>query len=231
MKRRDAYLLLVEPDENLGQLLRGYFQAKQYHVDLFTLAEEAYDALRTRQYDIVLTELSLPDDDGFTFIQTLRQRQLELPIIIASSRNSKDDVVRAFESGTDDFVPKPFNIEELILRMEALLRRSNFSTLPEDTRTVFQIGSFEFDVIRQVLTREGHEVRLTTKETDLLRQLAIRGNDLLTREHALKTVWAESSYFNARSMDVYITRLRKLLKDDPNVKIINVRGRGFKLVY
>lgn len=232
MDRGKARFLLVESDENLGQLLKGYFEAKNFEVDFFCTAEGAYDAMRMSRYDICLADLVFPDEDGFVFIQSIRQRQQNIPIIIVSARHAKDDVVRAFQLGVDDYVIKPFNIEELSLRIEALLRRCNVHRVVEDDRTTFQIGMFVFDVVRQVLQRDGEpEVRLTTKESDLLRQLVINANNVLTREQALKLVWAESSYFNARSMDVYITRLRKILSADPTIEILNVRGRGFKLVF
>lgn len=224
-------LLLVDADEIFGQLLRGYFLNKEFDVDYYTCAEDARRGYGLRQYDMCLLDTQLPDDDGVTLIRNFRFKREDFPIMVVTARNAKDDVLAAFRAGVDDYVFKPFNIEELLLRVRALLRRCNTDYCDEDLDTKFSIGRFEFDVVRQVLQFPGaEEVRLTTKESELLWQLVLRKNRLLTRDTALRRVWSESSYFNARSMDVYITKLRKHLRPDPDVEILNVRGRGFKLI-
>lgn len=227
-------MLLVEKDANLGQLVSGYFMARSYSVDVCTTASAALQYFNAHHYDVCIMELDLPDRPGLELLQDLlltHQLQESTGFIAVAANATHDQVVRAFRVGCDDFVRKPFDIEELILRVEALLRRmvqrdSSDSAL----ETLFHVGGFVFDHVRQTLTFQGHVERLTTKESDLLRLLLLHKNRLLTREQALKVVWSEYNYFNARSMDVYITKLRKRLAPDPTVEILNVRGKGFKLV-
>lgn len=223
-------LLLVDPDENLAQILSGYFEAKNYRVTHFASGKEAFDSYLSSRYDVCVMELDMPENEGWDLLRTFRNHTTVLPILCLTNLTGKREVIAAFRAGCDDYLTKPFNIEELMLRIEALLRRAAHDDSGKDRRTIFQIGSYEFDLLRQVLIRNGVEHSLTTKETGLLHQLALKKNQLLTREYALKVVWSEYNVFNARSMDVYITRLRKLLRDDPDVEIINVRGKGFKLI-
>ena len=227
----EPQLLLVEKDLNYGNLMKGYFQALHFNVVMVLSSEDAFRAYAAQHFDFGIIEVNLPDGNGLSLVSRLRERNPSFPIIIVSELTSQTDVLNGLRSGADEYIKKPFDSEELTLRVYALLRLAypvhHFSNTPD----TFEIGSFTFDVVHQTLQRLGApEIRLTAKESELLRQLALHKNNVLPREYALKTVWEEFSTFNARSMDVYITKLRKLLHDDPNVEILNVRGKGFKLV-
>jgi DNA-binding response OmpR family regulator len=171
----------------------------------------------------------MPIKDGFTLAKEIRTINSNMPILFLTAKSMKEDVLEGFTLGADDYMTKPFSIEELLLRIEAILRRSR-NDLSSSEQEVFQIGSYEFDVTKQTLTLGDNSKRLTTKESELLRYLCLNKNSVLDRNFALKTIWIDDSYFNARSMDVYITKLRKYLSMDPTVEIINVRGKGFKLI-
>lgn len=231
MYGNDPQLLLVEKDLNYANLLKGYFQALHFNVVMLLNSEDAYHTYVSQHFDIAIIEPNLPDNNGFTLITRIRERNPSFPIIIVSELNTQESLLRGLRSGADDYIRKPFDSEELTLRIYSLLRLAYPVHRFTNSPSTFSIGSYTFDVVHQTLHRPGSgELRLTAKESELLRQLALHMNKVLPREYALKTVWEEFSTFNARSMDVYITKLRKILKDDPNVEILNVRGKGFKLV-
>jgi len=230
MERKKTQILLAEDEENMGALLRDYLNVKGYSTDWYTDGEQASKHLHSKKYDLCILDIMMPKKDGFTVAKEIRQTEPNLPIIFLTAKSQRDDVLEGFSAGADDYMTKPFNIEELLLRIEAILRRTKNATAEIDAEKVFQIGSYMFDFGKQVLTRGNEATVLTTKESQLLRLLCAYRNQVLDRNFALSTIWAEDSYFNARSMDVYITKLRKYLKDDPSVSILNVRGRGFKLM-
>lgn len=221
-------ILLCEDDENLGMLLREYLEAKDYTVELCVDGEEGYDAFINNPFDLCILDVMMPKMDGFTLAGKIREVNADIPFIFLTAKTLIDDVREGFEIGADDYITKPFRMEVVIMRIEAILRRARGRKLHHDV--VRTIGKYTFDTQKQILTIEGRQKRLTTKEAELLTLLANKMNDLLPREYALKTIWTEDTYFNARSMDVYITKLRKLLTDDPDVSIINVHGKGYKLV-
>lgn len=222
-------ILLAEDDQNLGMLLREYLIAKGYDTDLFSDGESAYHGFVKGQYSLCLLDVMMPKKDGFTLAKDIRLINTNIPIVFLTAKNLKEDVIEGFKIGADDYMTKPFSMEELIFRIEAILRR--FSTEQQSTdQSIFRIGMFTFDAQKQILSNGEEEVKLTTKESELLRLLASNSNKVLERNYALKSIWVDDNYFNARSMDVYITKLRKHLKDDPNVEIINIHGRGYKLV-
>ncbi len=224
-----AKILLAEDDINLGSVLKQYLTAKGYDVDLTTDGEEAFKTFMENEYDLCILDVSMPKKDGFTLGKDIRRINSKIPFIYLTVRSMKEDVLRGFDIGADDYITKPFNMEELLMRIEAILRRTG--RLTESKQTVFQIGKFTFDSVRQVL-KIGDKVikKLTTKENELLKLLASNMNEVVERNYALKLVWGDDSFFNARSMDVYITKLRKYLSADPSVKIINVHSVGFKLI-
>jgi DNA-binding response OmpR family regulator len=226
-----AKVLLAEDDENLGILLKEYLKVKDYDTDLYSDGDAAFKGFRDAggTYDICILDVMMPVKDGFTLAQEIRQMSPDIPIIFLTAKSMKEDIVKGFSSGGDDYITKPFNIEELILRIEAILRRTSSA---EQSQTIYEIGDYVFNPVKQTLVYsvEGTEQKLTSKEAELLRYLCVNRNNVLDRNFALRTVWNDDSYFNARSMDVYITKLRKFLKDDPSVQIINVRGKGFKLI-
>ena len=222
-------LLLAEDDENLGLLLREYLIAKGYDADLYPDGEIAYKGFMKEHYDICILDIMMPKKDGFTLAKDIRIVNAEIPILFLTAKNMKEDVLEGFKLGADDYITKPFSMEELILRIEAILRRTSHDNLAL-TQQVFTLGKFSFDTLKQTLTEGETVVKLTTKESDLLKLLCQNANKILERNYALKSIWIDDNYFNARSMDVYITKLRKHLKSEETVEIINVHGKGYKLI-
>ena len=222
-------ILLCEDDENLGVLLKEYLIAKGYDVELYPDGELGYKAFAKRGFDLCLLDIMMPKRDGLTLAQDIRNLSSTVPIIFLTAKNLKEDILEGFKVGADDYITKPFSMEELLFRIEAILRRSN--SKKEKVEVVYQMGRFVFDSQNKTLTIDGKVIELTNRETDLLFLLARNANNTVERSYALKTIWADDSYFTARSMDVYITKLRRRLVDDPNVRLLNVHGKGYKLVY
>ena len=223
-----AKILLAEDDENLGGLLKNYLQAKSFETDLFEDGEKAIEGFRQSHYDLCILDVMMPVKDGFALAQDIRTLNRLVPIIFLTARSMKDDVLEGFKIGADDYITKPFNMDELLFRIEAIMRRVNTDT--PFTPQMYTLGKFTFDTQKQSLQSDNTSYKLTTKESDLLKLLCDNANQILERNFALKTIWEDDNYFNARSMDVYITKLRKYFKDEPAVEILNVHGRGFKLV-
>ena len=225
-------ILLCEDDENLGMLLREYVQAKGYLCDLYGDGDAGYKAYLKGRYDFCILDVMMPKKDGFTMAQEIRALNADIPIIFLTAKSLKEDILEGFKIGGDDYITKPFSMEELLFRIEAILRRVK-GKKGKDV-VAYRLGQFMFDVQKQVLINEGpnsvNQVKLTTKESDLLGLLCAHANEILERNFALKTIWIDDNYFNARSMDVYITKLRKHLKDDPSIEIINIHGKGYKLI-
>ncbi|MDE6695889.1 MAG: response regulator transcription factor [Muribaculaceae bacterium] len=221
-------ILLCEDDENLGMLLREFLQAKGFNADLFPDGEKGYKAFLKGKYDLCVLDVMMPKKDGFTLAQEIRNVNAEVPIVFLTAKNLKEDVLEGFKLGADDYITKPFSMEELVVRIDAILRRVKGKK--DRDVTEFRIGKFIFDTQKQVLISDDSTQKLTTKESELLGLLCSHVNDILERNYALKTIWVDDNYFNARSMDVYITKLRKLLKSDPAIEIINIHGKGYKLI-
>ena len=224
---KEYKILLTEDDENLGMLLREYLVAKGYETDLLPDGEAGYDAFMSKKYDVCIFDVMMPKKDGFTLAKEIRMVNTEVPIIFLTAKSMKEDIFQGFKIGADDYLTKPFSMEELLFRIEAILRRTKGTLASQD---VFQIGKFRFDTQKQQLIDGEKVVKLTTKESELLKLLCNNANKVLERNFALKTIWVDDNYFNARSMDVYITKLRKHLRDDSSVEILNVHGKGYKLV-
>ena len=228
MNNEKMKILLCEDDENLGMLLREYLQAKGYDTELCTDGEAGYKAFLKEKYDLCVFDVMMPKKDGFSLAKDIRQSNEEIPIIFLTAKTLKEDILEGFKIGADDYLTKPFSIEELTFRIEAILRRVKGKKNKE--RTFYKIGSFTFDTQKQILARGDEQTKLTTKESELLSLLCAHANEILQRDFALKTIWIDDNYFNARSMDVYITKLRRHLKADENVEIINIHGKGYKLI-
>jgi DNA-binding response OmpR family regulator len=224
---KEFKILLTEDDENLGMLLREYLIAKGFETDLLPDGEAGYQAFTEKKYDICIFDVMMPKKDGFTLAKEIRMMNAEIPIIFLTAKSMKEDVFNGFKIGADDYITKPFSMEELLFRIEAILRRTKGGVSGQD---MFQLGKFKFDTQKQQLMDGDKVIKLTTKESELLKLLCNNANKVLERNFALKTIWVDDNYFNARSMDVYITKLRKHLKDEPNIEIINVHGKGYKLV-
>lgn len=221
-------VLLAEDDENLGSLLQEYLMAKNYETDWVTNGERAFRYFEQYHYDICIFDVMMPIKDGFTLASEIRILNATIPIIFLTAKSLKDDVLEGFSVGADDYITKPFSMEELLFRVEAILRRTKGKQGSEQSE--WTVGKFTFDAKKQVLKDGKLTQKLTTKESDLLKLLCNNINQVLERNFALKAIWIDDNYFNARSMDVYITKLRKYLKSDPSVQIINVHGKGYKLV-
>ena len=221
-------IMLCEDDENLGMLLREYLQAKGYETELFADGEAGYRGFVRGRYDICVLDVMMPKKDGFTLAQEIKQADKDMPIVFLTAKTLKEDVFEGFKLGADDYITKPFSMEELTLRIEAILRRVQGKRRTENA--IFKIGSYTYDPHKQTLQRGEEKTKLTTKESELLTLLYQHANDILQREYALKSIWIDDNYFNARSMDVYITKLRKHLRDDEDVEILNVHGKGYKLI-
>ena len=222
-------ILLAEDDENLGMLLREYLIVKSYDADWFVNGEKAYKSFIKSHYDLCILDVMMPVKDGFTLAKEIRMTNADIPIIFLTAKSLKEDIIEGFKSGADDYISKPFSMEELLFRVEAVLRRTK-KDLTGVPQTEYKIGDYIFYPNTQMLKYGSEEHKLTTKESDLLKLLCANKNTILDRNFALKTIWVDDNYFNARSMDVYIAKLRKFLKEDPRVQIINVHGKGFKLI-
>jgi len=225
---KQVKVLLCEDDENLGMLLREYLQAKGFNTDLMPDGEAGLKAFSKEKYDICVLDVMMPKKDGFSLAQDIRATNSDVPIIFLTAKTLQEDKNEGFRLGADDYLSKPFSMEELVYRIEAILRRVKGKKAKEVS--IYNIGKFVFDTQKQVLTIGGRDIKLTTKESELLALLAANTNNILERNYALKTIWIDDNYFNARSMDVYITKLRKHLKEDPAVGIINIHGKGYKLI-
>ncbi len=221
-------ILLCEDDENLGMLLREYLQAKGYNAELCADGDAGYKAFLKSKFDICVLDVMMPIKDGFTLAQEIRATNAEVPIIFLTAKTLKEDILEGFKIGADDYITKPFSMEELVFRIEAILRRVCGKKSRENTQ--YKIGRFLFDTQKQLLVIDGQQTKLTTKESELLSLLCAHSNEILQRDFALKTIWIDDNYFNARSMDVYITKLRKHLKADESIEIINIHGKGYKLI-
>lgn len=223
-------IILTEDDQNLGNLLQSYLTMKGYEVDLFTDGKKGLEGFTAGKYIIGIIDVMMPEMDGFELVRRIKKMSSDFPVIYLTARNQKDDIIEGFVTGADDYLTKPFSMEELLYRIEAVLRRS-YGTRDEKEQEVFNIGEYTFDTTRQMLSHKEDTIKLTTKESELLVLLCRNRNTILERNFALKTIWVDDNYFNARSMDVYITKLRKYLKKDGTVEIINVHGKGYKLLY
>ncbi|OFO56945.1 two-component system response regulator [Porphyromonas sp. HMSC077F02] len=224
-------VFLCEDDENLGPLLSEFLNTKGYQTDLFQDGQAGWEAFEEQpdHWNICVLDVMMPKMDGFELAQKIKSKNESLPIIFLTAKTLSEDVEQGFKLGADDYLKKPFNTAELTMRIDAVLRRVQ-GKKPEPV-AFYNIGDFVFDTQKQMLTfRDEEPKRLTTKETDLLTLLCMHANDLMERNYALKTIWGEDSYFNARSMDVYITKLRKHLAQDERVEIQNKHGKGYKLI-
>jgi DNA-binding response OmpR family regulator len=226
-------ILLVEDDPNLGLLLQDYLQLKgKFDVVLCTDGEEGIKAFTKQSFDLCILDVMMPKKDGFTLGKEIRKANEHVPIIFATAKAMMEDKASAYDLGGDDYITKPFRIEELLLRINALLKRvaTKENNTNEPVQTQFEIGKYTFDYTTQLINFNGQQQKLSTKEAELLQLLCLKKNTVLTREEALISIWHDDNYFNGRSMDVFLSKLRKYLKEDPKVEILNVHGKGYKLL-
>lgn len=230
MEKSKQKVLLAEDDPNLGNLLKTYLEAKGFNVILSPDGEQALNIFKTEAFNFCIIDVMMPVKDGYTLVKDIRKIDTKVPVLFLTAKNMQEDKLKGFQLGADDYITKPFSMEELLMRINAILRRvsENERDLPADK--LFRIGRYTFDFNRQILTFEGNDQKLTSKESDLLALLCQNINQVVDRSVALNRIWKDDSYFNARSMDVYITKLRKYLKYDPEIELLNVHGVGFKLI-
>ena len=220
-------VLLAEDDKNLGMILKAFLDSKGFFTTLCADGQEALNSFNDYEYDLCLFDVVMPVMDGFTLARQIKKSNPIIPIVFLTAKKEQDDILEGFRIGADDYITKPFSMDELLARLVAIHRRCIFV---QSKPSVYQLGNYAFDAPRHVLTKGNETKKLTSKEADLLLLLCENMGNTLERSKALLQIWEEDSYLNARSMDVYITKLRKYFKDDPNVDIQNVHGVGFKLV-
>jgi two-component system, OmpR family, response regulator len=228
--KKNLKVLLAEDDKNLGEILKNYLDAKGFIATLCVDGEEAINAFLKEIFDFCILDIMMPVKDGFTVAKEIRKKDKKVPILFLTAKSMQDDILKGFQLGADDYITKPFSMEVLLMRINAITRRSHTPEKLSKVNNTYKIGIYKFDNIRQVLEINNIEYKLTSKESELLKLLCENCNDVLDRSTALKEIWHDDSYFNARSMDVYITKLRKYLKEDSAVELINIHGTGFKLV-
>lgn len=225
----EAKLFIAEDDPNLGQILKEYLEIKGYNADWARDGEEGSRMIRDNSYDLCVLDIMMPKKDGFTLAREIQKSRNPVPFIFLTAKSLKGDTIHGLEIGADDYITKPFSMEEFLLRINAILRRTKSGQYFEDNSKI-PLGKSILNYNQQLLSRDDKVISLTSKENELLKLLIQYKNTVLDRKLALNMIWHDDSYFNARSMDVYIAKLRKHLKMDPSLQIITVHGRGFKLV-
>jgi len=224
---KSVKIFLVEDDLSFGSVLKSYLELNDYLVDWVDDGKYAVDHFRKGAFDICILDVMLPHVDGFTIASEIRKINNVVPIVFLTAKKLKEDVLKGYGSGGDDYVTKPFDTEILLAKIRAILARRDFQS---GTRDIFEIGKFVFNARLRTLTSDNEEKKLSPKEAQLLELLAVNPNELISREMALKKIWGADDYFTARSMDVYITKLRKFLSEDPRLNIKNIHGAGFQLI-
>ena len=227
-------ILLVEDDRNFGDVLRSYLEMHNYDVTLATDGEAGYDTFKSGKFDLCILDVMMPKKDGFTLAKEIKDDNKNMPLIFLTAKSLKEDVIDGFKIGADDYITKPFNSEELLYRVQAVLKRTAAPVNPEADKKEFVLGNYTFNYPLRILTFDPSGARekdkLSPKEAHLLRLFCLHKNDVLSRSKALTEIWEEDNYLTARSMDVFVTKLRKYLKKDPNLEIVNIHGNGFRLI-
>lgn len=227
---KEIHILLAEDDLNLGQLLHTFLKSKHFTVSLAQNGKIAFDKFTRGKYDFCIFDVMMPEMDGFTLAREIRELDKKVPILFLTAKSMKNDKLEGFDSGGDDYLTKPFAMEELLARIQAILRRSQPTNgAATDASDIF-IGTIRYEPQYRMLHLPNEVKKLTTKENQLLQLLVKNQNDILDRNATLRAIWGDDNYFNGRSMDVYIAKLRKVLKADENIEIMNIHGKGFKLV-
>lgn len=223
-------ILFVEDDPYLGLVIKDLFELNAYNVLFAKTAESGMELFLKSDPDICVLDVMLPKMDGFELGKKIRSINKKLPIIYLTARSMKEDVIEGFKIGADDYIKKPFNMEELILRIQAIIRRAYDISESTNEKEIFEFGKYTFMYKKKQLHYDGKEHKLTHKESEILKMLCSNPDSVINREYILTKTWGENSYFNARSMDVFIAKLRTHFKNDPQIEIVNIRGQGFKLI-
>lgn len=229
MENTKAKILLCEDDTNLGMVLKTYLELNDYEVVLERDGRLGLAAFQREKFDICLLDVMMPNMDGFTVAEEIRDVDPDMPLFFISAKTMKEDIIQGYKLGADDYITKPFDSDVLLLKIKAILKR-NEEFHREEANAEFDLGKYHFNPRLRQLTADKHTQTLSPKENELLKMLCEYKNDLLPRDTALKKIWGSDTYFNGRSMDVYIAKLRKYLKDDPTIEIVNIHGNGFRLV-
>jgi len=221
------HIFLVEDDLSFGAVLKSYLEINDYEVTWVDDGKFALERFRNGNYQICILDVMLPNVDGFTVGSEIRKINQDIPLVFLTAKTLKEDILKGYNLGADDYITKPFDTEVLLAKIQAIIKRQ--SVQPVENETIFRIASYEFDSKLRSISRDGEKQKLSPKEADLLKLLCQNKNELLPRDTALNKIWGEDGYFTARSMDVFITKLRKYLKDDSNIEIKNIHGSGFLL--
>ncbi|HOC03947.1 MAG TPA: response regulator transcription factor [Bacteroidales bacterium] len=227
MSRKNARIFLVEDDASFGSVLKSYLEINDFEVDLVDDGKVAVETFRKGVYDLCILDVMLPHVDGFTIASEIRIMNSVIPIIFLTAKKLKEDLLKGYGVGADDYITKPFDTDILLCKIRAIIARRD---IKDGTRDIYEIGKYVFNSRLRTLTLGDRERQLSPKEGQLLEMLAISPNALVSREAALRKIWGSDDYFTARSMDVYVTKLRKYLSDDPNILLKNIHGSGFQLV-
>lgn len=225
----NAKILLVEDDLNFGQVLKNYLELNSFSVVLARDGQAGLEAFGKGGFDLLILDVMMPKMDGFALARQVRNMDARIPVFFLTAKGMKEDMLEGYRSGADDYLTKPFDTDVLLFKIRTMLRRSMGIADHED-KEHFRIGNLEFDYKLRNITAGDVVEQLSPKEAELLKLLCIHENDLLTRQKALKLIWGEDNYFNGRSMDVFITKLRKYLKSDPRIEIVSLHGKGFRLL-
>ena len=229
MEGKKPKILLCEDDTNLGMVLKNYLELNDFDVTLERDGRLGLAAFQREHVDLCLLDVMMPHMDGFTLAEEIRDVNPDVPLFFISAKTMKEDIIKGYKLGADDYITKPFDSEVLLLKIRAILKRNDDLNKEADNKE-FDLGSYHFHPKLRQLVHNGQTQTLSPKENELLKMLAEHLNDLLPREAALKKIWGSDTYFNGRSMDVYIAKLRKYLRDDTNIEIVNIHGNGFRLV-
>lgn len=227
MSRKITRIFLVEDDLSFGSVLKSYLEINDYVVDLVDDGKLAVDVFRKGVFDLCILDVMLPHVDGFTIAQEIRSMNQSIPIVFLTAKKLKEDLLRGYGVGADDYVTKPFDTDILLAKIKAIIARRE---IQDGSKDIYEIGRYIFNAKLRTLSVEGQERQLSPKEGQLLEMLAVSPNALVSREAALKKIWGTDDYFTARSMDVYVTKLRKYLSDDPQIILKNIHGSGFQLI-
>jgi DNA-binding response OmpR family regulator len=229
MEGKKPKILLCEDDQNLGSVLKNYLELNDFDVILERDGRLGLAAFQREKFDLCLLDIMMPHMDGFTLAEEIRDVDPDIPLFFLSAKTMKEDIIQGYKLGADDYITKPFDSEVLLLKIKAILKR-NEEGIKEQENREFDMGGYHFNPKLRELSHAGKTQTLSPKENELLKMLAEHVNDLLPREQALKKIWGSDTYFNGRSMDVYIAKLRKYLKEDSTIEIVNIHGNGFRLV-
>jgi DNA-binding response OmpR family regulator len=231
METQNKKILLVEDDPNFGTVLKDYLMMNEYDVVHAKNGMEGFEKFKKDDFDLCILDVMMPYKDGFTLAKEIKEKNADVPIIFLTAKAMKEDVLKGYKVGADDYLNKPFDSEVLLMKIKAIIQRKATDTITDSKQFVFKIGRFDLNSkLRFLKFNGGDPIKLSPKENELLRMLALHENDLMPRELALTKIWRDDNYFTSRSMDVYIAKLRKYLKLDPNVEILNIHGEGFRLV-